>query len=337
MRASALLLILGPCLMAGPPLHKPEPPPRLVLKGDGRPVVLSGDGKTLATVNVSTVELWDISTGKLRVSLKKYARHVGWLGLTEDGKTLAVSGFFWDRRDDDDWMGIKLRDLNTGKERFIPIPWDFKQSRHPVALSADGRTLAVGDWDGNIRLWDTITGKEKKSLMGDFDPDPAVALSTDGKWVAATSRGFPPDGTFPLRIWDTRTGRQLLAIPGRFWYGAVAVTPDGRTVIASDGHCQIRLWEVASGQTRATLRGHTRLIRLLSLAADGKLLASVGLDDTLRLWDLTTCKEVSTVELPKERTWSLALSGNGKTLALGCGKETLVWDVDQLLRRKVRR
>src|SRR5262249_58899344 len=98
------------------------------------------------------------------------------------------------------------------------------------------------------------------------------------------------------------TGRQLLAIPVWLLRWEVVVTPDGRTVIAADGRtaCDIRLWEVASGQTRATLRGHTGAIRLLSLAADGKLLASVGGDDTLRLWDLTTCKEVSTVKLPKE-------------------------------------
>jgi WD40 repeat protein len=48
----------------------------------------------------------------------------------------------------------------------------------------------------------------------------------------------------------------------------------------------VRLWEVSSGRPLATLSGHTGGVDGVALSADGQLLASGGLDGTVKLWEV---------------------------------------------------
>jgi WD40 repeat protein len=46
----------------------------------------------------------------------------------------------------------------------------------------------------------------------------------------------------------------------------------------------VRLWEAATGQERAVLRGHTGAVYSVSWSPDGKSLASASWDNTVRMW-----------------------------------------------------
>jgi WD40 repeat protein len=67
---------------------------------------------------------------------------------------------------------------------------------------------------------------------------------------------------------------------------AIAYSPDGNTLAASDSNGEIRLWSVQDGQCLLTCSGHTNWVRAIEFSPDGRHLASSSDDRTIKLWDL---------------------------------------------------
>jgi WD40 repeat protein len=67
---------------------------------------------------------------------------------------------------------------------------------------------------------------------------------------------------------------------------AIAYSPDGKTLAASDSSGEIRLWCVRDGQCLLTCSGHTNWVRAIKFSPDGRYLASSSDDRTLKIWDL---------------------------------------------------
>jgi WD40 repeat protein len=67
----------------------------------------------------------------------------------------------------------------------------------------------------------------------------------------------------------------------------VAITPDGRHVVSGSYDKTLRVWDLATGQTKMTLRGHTSDVEAVAVTPDGRHVVSVSNDETLRVWDLT--------------------------------------------------
>jgi WD40 repeat protein len=67
---------------------------------------------------------------------------------------------------------------------------------------------------------------------------------------------------------------------------AIAYSPDGQTLAASDSNGEIRLWSVPDGQCLLTCSGHTNWVRAIAFSPDGRYLASSSDDRTMKLWDL---------------------------------------------------
>src|SRR5262249_37355517 len=92
----------------------------------------------------------------------------------------------------------------------------------------------------------------------------------------------------------------------------IAFSPDGRTIATADKNT-IKLWDVATGKPRATLKGHAGEHRELRYTNDGKILATTG-GDGVKLWDTQTNKEIRSLP-PESSTSGLALSPDAKLLA----------------------
>jgi WD40 repeat protein len=154
------------------------------------PIVLSPDGRRVASSGYGPVHIWDVDSGAdLWSADKNVNRPMQHFTFSPDGKTLAlVSG-----------VQIQVLEVVSRQERMHtdlppaqPNPLPFMV----LAYSPDGAVLAAGGNAGEVTLIDVATGKEIGKFRGHRGPVQALKFSADGRLLA--SGGY--DAT--VVIWD---------------------------------------------------------------------------------------------------------------------------------------
>jgi WD40 repeat protein/serine/threonine protein kinase len=75
---------------------------------------------------------------------------------------------------------------------------------------------------------------------------------------------------------------------------ALALSPSGRQLaVCSFDHNEAYLYDVATGRLEVVLRGHSAPVTSLAYRPDGKQVATIGHDQTLRLWDPATGRQLA--------------------------------------------
>jgi WD40 repeat protein/HEAT repeat protein/tRNA A-37 threonylcarbamoyl transferase component Bud32 len=166
---------------------------------------------------------------------------------------------------------------------------------HGVTLlggsTPDGKRLLT--WDSSaVRLRDFVTGKVVRVFTGHAYTVSAAALSADGKHVASASADL-------FSVGNTKKSDVLL-------------------------------WETDTGRTVRTFAADHQGVSSLAFSADGKWLATVGGDNTVRLWTADAAKEVHRWTLTPEPASGMqptvVFSPDSKQLAAGRAT-TVLWDV----------
>jgi WD40 repeat protein len=103
---------------------------------------------------------------------------------------------------------------------------------------------------------------------------------------------------------------------------AVALTPDGKTLLSTSNDGTVRVWSAVTGEFLKTLDGHTSWVGSVVIAPDGARAITAGGDNVIRVWDLKTHKEVKALEGHKIAIRGLALTSDGKTLISGGSDRT---------------
>jgi len=326
--------------------------------GDVTWLQFSPDGTTLASSSADNRDLllWDVATGKKTVLTLAYLVQVMW-SFSPDSKTIATASHL-----DDDGV-VRLWDVATGK--ITATLQGHSRGCYAVLFSPDGKTLASGSGDTTVKLWDVATGKEAATLSGHAGEVNSIAFSPDGKTLASfdgqrvklwdlTTRKeiitlpgwveFSPDGKVvawghgdkTIEIWDLAAHKVTATFPNCSSDWRAQFSPDGKTLVAPAGDVKtLRVWDVASGRSIATLGGFQSLEARFGdrrpfkpFSPDGKTLAYACQDNTIKVW--TGKNEPTVVGGHADVIYSFAFSPDSKMLASASRDKTVrIWPIPQ--------
>ena len=317
----------------GKELHHIEPARRqqngnfVLIIGGGRAAAAPGmtftpHGKALVAAMTDykkdkasrSIKFWDVASGKeIRKIEVPDGVNVSALAIAPDGKVLAYAG----------GNVIHLCAADTGKEIRALRPADG--GALSLVFASDGKTLAVRGRNQRVRLWTVETGKELHQLS---DAEPArqggglafvtedffapevraLALSPDGQRVAAAAGST-------VRLWETTTGKELPLLAGH-WRApsAIVLSADGKTAVSWGFDRVVRRWETATGKSLGNFPAPPRTT-LAAFSGDGRIIALANADNTIRLHDTTTSKELRRLKGGGNGTAALAFAPGGKVLA----------------------
>jgi WD40 repeat protein len=197
-----------------------------------------------------------------------------------------------------------------------------------VAFSPDGRTLAAGNWDGSVRLWEVLTCRRRATFGRWGDP-----LSPRGQ---VYSLAFSPDGKLlavggwdrRVHVWDSVTGKVRQTLPnGTQGVDSVAFNPGGRVLLSHDGQGTITLLDTTTRRGRNVRQGGTTDICSVAFSPDGKSAALAKDGGEVRLVRLDSRKESLLFRGTPSNRIHLAFSPDGKAVVAGDWQGT-VWLLD---------
>ncbi|MCX6057030.1 MAG: protein kinase [Chloroflexi bacterium] len=278
----------------------------------------SPDGSQIATSDSSsTARIWDAHTGNLLFYLG-HTDIVKKIVYSPDGKRVSTAS---------NNHTAKVWDAISGKEIFTLR--GHTNGVNNIAFSPDGTRLVTVSNDGTAKIWDAFSGKELLTFSGHGKEVFGVAFSPDGKRVASGGN----DNI--VRVWDANSGQELLTLPVEIVEKntsiyAVAFSPDGTRITAVGwGAININIWNASTGEKLFSGKiGDPGYIMDIAFSKDGRLAATGGYDQKVRVWDTTTKQVMYTLAGHTDSISGISFSPDGKSLASSSYDGTVrVWDL----------
>ncbi|PIE33287.1 hypothetical protein CSA56_12525 [candidate division KSB3 bacterium] len=263
--------------------------------------------------------IWDYSEGRKIAMLSGHSDVIQSLAVSPDGRLLASGS---------EDHSIKLWDVKDG--RLLRTFSGHTDTVLSVAFSPDSCFLASGSADCTIKLWNIDRGRELFTCTGHTEAVWSVAFHPQKSFLV--SGGGGKDNS--IRFWNMEDGLQTHLIQVPNWPPAksgikLAFSPDGKCLASgSNERGAIILWDAETFNKQKTLLQHTQTILSLAFSPDSALLASGSKDNTVKIFDVATGREITTLRNHSNDVRHVTFSPDGRLLASGGLDNTIrLWNV----------
>ena len=291
-----------------------------------RQIAISPDGGRLATATEDGAgRIYDITSGKLQVTLSSDAAAIGSVGhgniaqaiaFSPDGKRLITGS--WDRT-------AMIWDAATGRPLIALRGHTDKITG--VAFAGPSRAI-TSSADGTARIWEIGAGSGEETLAFPASQAPLfkVVYSPDGKRIASAAG----DGT--ARTWDAHTGAAGLVLPHADG-AAVSVTSvafggDGARMSTTGTDGKVRVWDATSGKPIGEPLTYPKEAMDAAFSPDGRQLAAAGWDPIIRIWNVGTAATPRDLKGSPPGYTGVVFNASGSMLAAsGLNHVSQLWDL----------
>jgi WD40 repeat protein len=214
--------------------------------------------------------------------------------------------------------------------------------KKPVVTASfipNSNLLATGSQDGTVSLWDKLKpDRAPITLQGQVGEIKAIAVSPDGKWLAAAGK----KGT-AIQLWNIKSSNnpESFTLQGHTeTVNALSFSPDSTWLATGSDDKTVRIWNtktIVPGTQSISLQGHKHKVVQVVFSSSGHWLATGEFDYgdfQPRLWDMKNISSSSTPNILKATTHSgednvlgLTFSPDEKYLAAAVGYSVQAWDL----------
>jgi WD40 repeat protein len=175
----------------------------------------SPDSEKLASSSLdTTARVWDLATGEADLVFNMHEESVDHIEWSPDGSSIATSS-------EEIRHEVLIWDPETGE--LIEELSNFDYGARSIAWSPEGSLLAVGEGNGNVEIYSTLTWKRQYVLDGHRTNVHYLEWSHDGTLLASGS------SSLSVKIWNTFDWSVLRSVSTSYAVTDIAFSPDDST------------------------------------------------------------------------------------------------------------
>lgn len=288
--------------------------------------------------DVGRIRVWDLKTGEIR-SVASETRGVRRVAASPDGSIIASGNYGGEGRLRDaaeiasssgdgtvrSWSaqcGEIIISFNAWNEQFAPA--------RSVGFSPDGKTLASGEDDRTIKLWNAQEQKEMRVLTGQSLPVTSLVFINDNSLLVSAT-GDWRNNRMPgeLRLWEATSGKELGQLRGSTSeIKCIAIDKGGGLLASTESNSILGLWDLTNRSLVRTVRLET-VSASLAFSRDGQRLATGHYKGGITLWEVPALTPIQHYAGHTKGILGIAFSADGKFLATtGTDEKLAIWPVE---------